>query len=267
MLEHDYKTTAHLQSIAAIPQIIEQSIYIDSAENEEKTKNPHVTAYHYHVCGLKIGGVDYTVKAVIAEHTDGSRYYDHKLTQIEKGKLIDSLSRTSPARISQEVSLSSASKDKRLSSILQANRSKVVDENGEKTVHSYEATEIELLAGQTEKGVPSSRNSNNSIYAANLLQGIESVNNPSTLLLENHSKVVDKNGEPQVVYHGTPHFGFSVFDDRKTCFGIFFSTKARTAAAYTGKVKATSPRIANGLPRHDGGWKGMSPCAGDLNEE
>ena len=129
----------------------------------------------------------------------------------------------------------------------------IVRQNGEKTVHSYEATEIELLAGQTEKGVPSSRNSNNSIYAANLLQGIESVNNPGTLLLENHSKVVDKNGEPQVVYHGTPHFGFSVFDDRKTYFGIFFSTKARTAAAYTGKAKATFPRITNGLPRRDGG--------------
>ena len=78
--------------------------------------------------------MDYTVKAVIAEHTDGSRYYDHKLTQIEKGKLIDSLSRTSPARINQEASLGSVSKDKRLSSILQTNSSKVVDENGEPKV-------------------------------------------------------------------------------------------------------------------------------------
>ena len=91
----------------------------------------------------------------------------------------------------------------------------IVRQNGEKTVHSYEATEIELLAGQTEKGAPSSRNSNNSINVANLLQGIESADNPDTLLLENYSQFVDENGEPKVFYHNTNE-EFPVFDSERS---------------------------------------------------
>ena len=92
---------------------------------------------------MKIAGEDYTVKAVIANSTNGTRYYDHKLTQIEKGKLLDELvlSKTSaspdlssatsqgdavaghPTNGSRETSKSPVSgyKDKRLISILQVN--------------------------------------------------------------------------------------------------------------------------------------------------
>ena len=35
---------------------------------------------------------DYTVKAVISNTKDGNRYYDHNLTHIEKGKLLDHIS-------------------------------------------------------------------------------------------------------------------------------------------------------------------------------
>lgn len=42
--------------------------------------------------------------------------------------------------------------------------------NGPKKAYCYEATEIELLAGQHEEAVTSSRNVNNSITAANLLK-------------------------------------------------------------------------------------------------
>lgn len=92
VLQHDtLNDTAQIKSIAAIPSIIENAIYIDSAKNEDTKKNPNVVYYHYYVCGLKIGGEDYTVRMVEAEEKDGSRYYDHKLTHIEKGKLIDEL--------------------------------------------------------------------------------------------------------------------------------------------------------------------------------
>ena len=84
VLNHDYKNVEQLQSIAAIPQIIENAIFIDSAENEDTSKNEEISRYHYYVCGLKIGGIDYTVRAVIAEQPNGERYYDHKLTHIEK---------------------------------------------------------------------------------------------------------------------------------------------------------------------------------------
>ena len=121
VLNHDYKNVEQLQSVAAIPQIIEQSTYIDSVENEDTSKNKEVSRYHYYVCGLKIGGVDYTVRAVIAEQPNGERYYDHKLTQIEKGTLLDSLSGITTPGFNQETSPVSAIKDKRLISILQTN--------------------------------------------------------------------------------------------------------------------------------------------------
>ncbi|MCL1615127.1 hypothetical protein M3090_01710 [Bacteroides sp. ET71] len=89
VLQHDYKDVEHLQSIAAIPQIIENSIYIDSRENMDTDKNPDVKEYQYYVCGLKIGNVDYTVRSTVAVDKNGNRYYDHKLTHIEKGKLLD----------------------------------------------------------------------------------------------------------------------------------------------------------------------------------
>lgn len=45
--------------------------------------------------------------------------------------------------------------------------------NGPKKAYCYEATEIDLLAGQHEEAVTSSRNANNSITAANLLKDVE----------------------------------------------------------------------------------------------
>ena len=52
---------------------------------------------------------------------------------------------------------------------------------------------------------------------------------------ENASKVVDENGEPLVVYHGSNNYGFSVFDplkadDKKS---IFFSDSRFIASTYT----------------------------------
>ena len=89
VLQHDYKDIEHLQSTAAIPHIIENSIYIDTRENIDVEKNPDVKEYQYYVCGLKIGNVDYTVRSTVAVDKNGNRYYDHKLTHIEKGKLLD----------------------------------------------------------------------------------------------------------------------------------------------------------------------------------
>ena len=91
VLQHNYKDIPHLQSVAAIPQIIRKSIFIDSEENNDKEKNPSVSEYQHFVCGLKIGNVDYTVRSAIAVDNNGNRYYDHRLTEIEKGKLLSIL--------------------------------------------------------------------------------------------------------------------------------------------------------------------------------
>ena len=133
ILQHDYKDIEHLQSIAAIPQIIEKAIFVDEAPNEDAERYPGVKSFRYYVCGLKIGNTNYTVKAVVAVQNNGDRYYDHKLSSIEKGKLLSIIPTIQKAGIVNNLP-PSVGKDKRLLSILQTNSSKVVDENGEPMV-------------------------------------------------------------------------------------------------------------------------------------
>lgn len=118
VLRHDYKDPEHLQSIAAIPQIIENSTYVDTLPNEDLVKNPHIKEYEYYLAGLNIGGVDYTVRAVVGVSNFGDKYYDHKLTKIEKGDLLEIASRLSNAEISSSSPLLEVN-DKRLLQILQ----------------------------------------------------------------------------------------------------------------------------------------------------
>ncbi|MCD8317970.1 MAG: hypothetical protein LUC45_03570, partial [Paraprevotella sp.] len=164
VLQHDYKDVEHLQSVAAIPQLIENGIYITSRENTAPEKNPNVKEYQYYACGLKINGTDYTVRFTVAEDKNGNRYYDHKLTRIEKGKLLDLLKSqavndvgfgTTPG--TKPTTDISSGKDKVLFSILQSNSSKVVDENGEPMV-VYHGTLAKDLT-RFKKDMIGSRNS------------------------------------------------------------------------------------------------------------
>ena len=79
------------------------------------------------------------------------------------------------------------------------------DANTKSKAYSYEVTEIELLEGESgtshTQSADSAPTSNNSITAANLLKGVK--NSKGELILDDHSKVVDENGEPLVVYHGS----------------------------------------------------------------
>ena len=70
--------------------------------------------------------------------------------------------------------------------------------------YSYEVTEIELLDGTLEAhtlGADSSTTSNNSITGAKLLKGVKKSKSSDDIL--SHSKILDENGEPKVVYHQT----------------------------------------------------------------
>ena len=165
ILQHDYKDIEHLQSIAAIPQIIEKSTYIDEAPNEDVEKYPGIKSFRYYVCGLKIGNNDYTVKAVIAVQNNGDRYYDHKLSSIEKGKLLSIIPTIQEAGIEDNLPLS-IGKDRRLLSILQTNSSKVVDENGEPLV-VHHSTDNEFYTFSKEKlGENTDQNASDASVAA-----------------------------------------------------------------------------------------------------
>lgn len=156
VLQHDYKDAEHLQSISAIPRIIENAIYIDSLANLDDKLD--ADTFDYYVVGIQIGGVDYTVRAVVVNTKNGETYYDHKLSKIEKGKLLD-LIESQGANISDfgttpdsksTITDFSGVKDIKLVSLLQTNSSKVVDENGEPLV-VYHGTGAKFNAFSTKK--------------------------------------------------------------------------------------------------------------------
>ena len=151
---HWMSNKAHLQSIAAIPQLIRHAIFIEERPNEKH--NNKYDSYKYYICGLKIGTTDYTVKLTIGVKS-GKKYYDHALTEIEKGKLLDRINdqadkkgftTTGDAPL-QSYALS-IGKDSKLLSILQTNSSKVVDENGEPMV-AYHGSNNEFTKFDTAR--------------------------------------------------------------------------------------------------------------------
>ncbi len=113
---HDADREVHLRSIASIPQMIENATFIEEVEND-KSKNGFAT-YRYYVVGLRIDDVDYTAKLVVGVASNGDTYYDHALTEIEKGDLISAIDPIKRGFGTEEATLSEV-KDKRLLSILQ----------------------------------------------------------------------------------------------------------------------------------------------------
>ena len=146
---HSIGNKAHMQSLVAIPQLIENATFIEERPNEKA--NGKYDSYRYYVCGLKIGGVDYTVKVTIGVK-QGKKYYDHALTEIEKGNLIEEIANGFTTTGDAPVPSSAVSKDTKLLSILQTNSLKDVDENGEPTI--FEPTgEVDKSNGDEESGV------------------------------------------------------------------------------------------------------------------
>lgn len=114
---HGMSDMAHVKSLFAIPEMLRSSIFIDERENEKD--HTDFDKYRYYVCGLQIDGQDYTAKIVIGVKSE-NRYYDHRLSQIEKGKLIDSLNGLSNSEAENEQS-SSGYKGMTLERLLQIN--------------------------------------------------------------------------------------------------------------------------------------------------
>ncbi len=134
---HSMGNETHLKSLIAVPKMLEQSVFI--TEEKADKLNAQYPTYRYYVVGLNIAGVDYTAKLTIGVDENGNKYYDHALTEIEKGKLLDQINgqavdngfMSTGAEPNPSVT---DSKDTKLVSILQTNSSKFVDENGEPMV-------------------------------------------------------------------------------------------------------------------------------------
>lgn len=129
-LSHGERDAAHLKSISSIGKLLHNAIFITETPNAKD--NDKYESYRYYIEGVKIDGEDYTAKIVVGVK-NGKTYYDHRLTKIEKGSLLDSLKGLSSS-VAEKQQTSFTGKDSKLLSILQTNSSKVVDENGEPMV-------------------------------------------------------------------------------------------------------------------------------------
>ena len=113
---HHIIEKGHIEAIQYIPEIIKTGIFISEENNEDKEKHPNIEKYKYLVTGIKIGDTDYTCKSAIAVDKGGKHYYDQRLSEIEKGLLLDNLSQLM-SRGKSEQSLTNY--DKRLLRICQ----------------------------------------------------------------------------------------------------------------------------------------------------
>ncbi len=75
-----------------ILDIIRAGIFISEGPNADRNKHPNIEKYMYIVTRLTIAGTDYMCKSVIGVDGNGNCYYDQRLSQIEKGLLLDNLS-------------------------------------------------------------------------------------------------------------------------------------------------------------------------------
>lgn len=114
---HSQGDEAHMKSIAAIPELIENAVFIE--ERHPYKENAQYDSFRYYVAGLKIGGEDYTVRITIGVKK-GEFYYDHYLTEIEKGNLIEVAQSFRPTEDAPNPSYAE-NKDSILISILQTN--------------------------------------------------------------------------------------------------------------------------------------------------
>lgn len=154
---HSMGNDAHMKSIAIIPEIIRSAIFI--TEMPADKADAQYDLYRYYVCGLDYAkGESNTVKMTVGVK-NGDYYYDHTLTDIEKGKLLDMIESqqgvvregfTPTGNESDPSYALSDVKDRKLVSILQNNSSKVVDENGEPKVvyHGTDWNPLEEPAGK-----------------------------------------------------------------------------------------------------------------------
>lgn len=145
---HHMAMSGHLEAIQYIPDIIKQGIYIAEEPNEDKTKHPNIEKYKYFVSALKIDGVDYTCKSAIGVDKDGKHYYDQRLSQIEKGLLLDNLSQLMSRGKSEQSLLNY---DKRLLRICQCPQFLYLDKELKPTKEAVELVKAGKLYLEKDK--------------------------------------------------------------------------------------------------------------------
>lgn len=95
---HHIKDAGVIESIYHLPELIKNGILIQETLNEDKEKHPEIEKYQYLINGFKVEDEEYTAKTVISIDKQGRKFYDQRLSSIEKGNLIDLLKRESDSK-------------------------------------------------------------------------------------------------------------------------------------------------------------------------
>ena len=124
---HDIFKDASVEAIEYIPDFINKGIFVSSEKNEDIITHADIDKYEYLLSGLNVSGEDYTVKSVIAVQKNGDKYYDQRLSKIEKGRLLSDL--TKLHKLESLNNLPYNIEDKRLLRICQVSQRPYLDEN------------------------------------------------------------------------------------------------------------------------------------------
>jgi len=180
IISHDHFDRNHLQSIAAIPQIATEAQYITSKINEDPQKHPGISEYRYYLSKLSIdqgegkGSQEFIVKSIVSIANDGKRYYDHRLTEIEKVRAFIS----SPYNATQAGLETNTLyiRDNRLREILQ----EIFTEKVLYQTEDHKMMEIKKLEGMLEEAKNAHFSAPNFINS-NIIQLTEAVKSDSVL--------------------------------------------------------------------------------------
>lgn len=130
------------------------------------------------------------------------------------------------------------------------------DDNINNKAHTYEVIKIELLNEFSSSELEQDSQTVSPIQTTNLLQGVEKTYEKGKYILDDYSKVVDDNGEPLVVYHGTKD-RFNTFSTKKTSTPMFYFTSERHKIEEGSVGARTSGRIMEVYlnMRNPAGWR------------
>lgn len=113
---------------------------------------------------------------------------------------------------------------------------------GSSNLYTYEIAKIELVDGKTVIDFSNNPSSNNSITFAKLLHNVENDKKNGEKLLD-YTKIVDANGEPMVVYHGTVRSKDGKFNTFNAPNGLaWFSESKEHAMGFAGEKKLFKKR-------------------------
>lgn len=207
----------HSRSVVAIPDLIKNAVLVASEANRNTKERDDVPMVHHFYAPLRVGGSEYVARLVVKETRSGQRFYD-----------FDTSDEISPAVLGETHTLSQtrgAAPSARLNMSMAELLSYVKAEHG--------GTDPKFIR-----------------YAT----GPKQTDSAAFRKWFGDSKVVDANGEPLVVYHGTMD-DIEAFDEGKGYKadpgwlgrGFYFTTNPDTARYYATNAK-TGKADPNILP-------------------